>query len=355
MKTLVVAHIYYPQLWPELAECIRNIDGERDLMVTFIDDASVIAAKSDFPEAKFFKSENRGFDIWPFLQAVATVDLSAYDCIVKLHTKRDVEKECDWSFNNCRFNGSLWRNHLLAFCRTPEAWRRTRARLSEPGTGMVADRHVIVRRRDFPWASVRACFDDAVADIRSIPGCKPFDARTAQYVSGTMFAVRPEPLVFLLRKTFSPELFDVSSHDREGQIVYAYLVENLFGLAVSAVGMRLDAFSGSLRWRRFYAPLLRALFRVKETRRRQMVKVLGVPVLWRTKEQSVAWSSLIFAVVMLTWMCLAVWFVSNRTTSADENWALAERPELAKILDADYGYGARFDRWLGNPFIYFRF
>lgn len=350
MRTLVVAHVYYPQFWPELACCIRNIDGMRDLIVTYVDEASVVGAKRDFPTARFFLSENRGFDIWPFLQAVATVDLSVYDCIVKLHTKRDVEKECDWYFNNCRFNGSLWRNHLLAFCRTAEAWRRTRTRLSEPGTGMVADRHVIVRRRDFPWASVRSCFDDAVADIRSIPGCKPFDARTAQYVSGTMFAMRPEPLAFLLKKTFSPEMFDVSSHDREGQIVYAYRVENLFGLAVSAVGMRLDAFNGSLGWRRIYAPLLKALFRVKETRRRQMVKVFGVPVLWRTKEHPVAWPGLILAAAMLAWMCLAVWFVSSRTTSADENRTLAERPEFAKALDADYGYGARFDRWLGDHF-----
>ena len=286
MRTLVVAHVYYPQLWAELADCIRNVDGERDLIVTYVDEASVAEARRDFPTARFFKSKNRGFDIWPFLLAVASVDLSAYDCIVKLHTKRDIVKDHDWCFNDCRFNGPAWRNFLLSFCRTPDAWRRTRAQLVRPDVGMVADRHVIVRRRDFPWSSVRACFDEAVADIRAISGCRPFDAGAAQYVSGTMFACRPEPLEFLLKKAFSPDAFEASSHDRDGQIVYAYRVENMFGLAVSAVGMRIASFSGSLRWRRIYAPVLRAFFRVKETRRHRIVKVLGIPVFWQTKGKS---------------------------------------------------------------------
>ena len=284
MKTLVVAHVYYPQLWPGLADCIRNVDGPRDLIVTFVDEASVAEARRDFPEARFFKSENRGFDIWPFLQAVASVDLSAYGCIVKLHTKRDIVQDRDWVFNHCRFNGPAWRNHLLAFVRTPEAWRKTRARLSARGVGMVADRHVIVRKRDFPWPVVRACLDEAAAEVRGVSGCSAFDAESAQYVSGTMFACRPEPIRFLLKRGFRGEMFDVSGHERDGTILYAHRVENMFGLAVSAVGMRVECFSGSLWWRRTYAPVLRFVFRTKETRRRRMVKVFGVPVFWRTKD-----------------------------------------------------------------------
>ena len=284
MKTLVVAHVYYPQLWPELADCIRNIDGEKDIIVTYVDEASVCAARRDFSEAKFLLCENRGFDVWPFLQAVASVDLSAYGCIVKLHTKRDIVQDREWVFNNCRFNGSAWRNHLLAFVRTPAAWRRTREQLVRPGVGMVADRHVIVRKRDFPWPSVRACLDEAAAEVRGIPGCSAFDAASAQYVSGTMFACRPETVLFLLKRGFRGEMFDISGHERDGTILYAHRVENMFGLAVSAVGQRIVAFNGPLWWRRAYAPLVRLLFRVKETRCRRIVKVLGVPVAWRKKK-----------------------------------------------------------------------
>ena len=284
MRTLVVVHVYYPQLWPELAACVRNIDGERDLVVTYVDEAAVAEARRDFPEARFLKCENRGFDIWPFICALRLVDLGNYGVVVKLHTKRDIIKDHDWFFNNCRFNGAVWRNHLQSFCRTPEAWARTLCRLSEPGVGMVADRHVVVRRRDFPWKAVRECFDAAVAEIRAVDGCAPFDERTAQYVSGTMFAARPEPLAFFLRRGFDVGMFEVSGHTADAEpVLYVHRVENLLGLSVSAVGRRIVAWNGSLRWRRIYAPLLHWALRVKEARNRRMVRILGVTVFWRTK------------------------------------------------------------------------
>ena len=284
MRVLVIAHVFYPQFWPELASCIRNITEQRDIVVTFVDEASVVEARRDFPEAKFLKCENRGFDIWPFICALRTVDLGGYDAVVKLHTKRDIVKDHDWSFNNCRFNGPVWRNHLLSFCRTHEAWARTVRRLSEPGVGMVADRHVVVRRRDFPWKAVRECFDAAVAEIRAVDGCTPFDERSAQYVSGTMFAARPEPLMFFLKHDFDAGMFEVSGHAAGAEpVLYVHCVENILGLSVSAVGRRIVAWNGSLRWRRIYAPLLHWAFRVKETRNRRMVRILGVPVFWRTK------------------------------------------------------------------------
>lgn len=284
MRTLVVAHVYYPRLWPELAECIRNIGGTRDLIVTYVDETAVPEARRDFPEAKFLKCENRGFDIWAFICALRSVDLGTYDAVVKLHTKRDIVKDHDWYFNNCRFNGAAWRNYLLSFCRTPEAWAHTVRRLSESGVGMVADRHVVVRRRDFPWKAVRECFDAAVAEIRAVGGCAPFDERTAQYVSGTMFATRPEPLAFFLKHGFDGRMFEVSGHTADSEpVLYVHRVENLLGLSVSAVGRRIVAWNGSLRWRRIYAPVLRWAFRVKETRNRRMVRIFGVTVFWRTK------------------------------------------------------------------------
>ena len=284
MRVLVVAHVYYPRLWPELAACVRNIDGTRDIVVTYGDEAAVEAARRDFPEARFLRCENRGFDIWPFVAALQSVDLSAYDAVVKLHTKRDIEKDHDWAFNNCRFNGAAWRNHLLAFCRTPEAWRRTAARLGDPKVGMVADRHVIVRRRDFPWQAVRNCFDDAIAELRAIDGCAAFDERTAQYVSGTMFACRPEPLAFFLKHGFDAGMFEVSGHVPGSEpVLYVHVVENLLGLAVSGVGLRIVAFNGSLWWRRIYAPVRWRAFRIKETRNRWVVKAFGIPIAWKRK------------------------------------------------------------------------
>lgn len=287
MKTLVVVHVYYSDFWPELRTCLKNIPSPRDVIITYVDEAAVGEVRRDLPDARFMLSENRGFDIWPFLQAISSVNLSEYGCVVKLHTKRNIVRDYAVRFNHCTFNGAVWRGHLLSFCRTPEAWRKTMRELSRPGTGMVSDRHVIVRKRDFPsyWDSVHKCFDDAVAEIRKIPGGRAFRPSGAQYVSGTMFAARPEPLAFLLKRGFESEMFVASTHANNDCIVYAHIVENMLGLAVSAVGQRIRAYNGSLAWRRLYAPICNGLYRVKVTRRRRIVKVLGIPVSWMLKKE----------------------------------------------------------------------
>ena len=69
-RTLVVIHLYYPQLWKELLECVWSIDGEKDVLVTYGDESAVAEARRDLPEARFIRCENRGFDVWPFLFAL---------------------------------------------------------------------------------------------------------------------------------------------------------------------------------------------------------------------------------------------------------------------------------------------
>ena len=86
MKILCVAHVFYPEFWPELADCIRNVDEPLDLVVTYVDESKDIPGmvRRDFPDAKTVLCENRGFDVWPFFKAISTVDAYGYDLIVKL-------------------------------------------------------------------------------------------------------------------------------------------------------------------------------------------------------------------------------------------------------------------------------
>ena len=245
MKTLVVAHVYYPQLWDELAACIRNIDGARDVVITDVDEASAVEARRDFPDARFLKCENRGYDIWPFVAALQSADLSAYDAIVKLHTKRDVVSDIAFDFNHAVYNGSAWRDFLLGFVRTPEAWRRTRRLLAKPDVGMVAERHVVMRRRDVPVLRTKESFDRAAALLGIVPERV---RRSGQYVAGTMFAAKPAALRPLLEKPLAAEMFDPP----EGHLTetFAHVMERALGLSVTAVGLKIVAFNGSLRLRR---------------------------------------------------------------------------------------------------------
>ena len=256
MKTLVVAHVYYPQLWPELAACVRNIDGERDLVITYGDEAAVQGARRDFPEARFLKCENRGYDIWPFLAALNSADLSRYGVVVKLHTKRDIDDAVRFEFNHAVYNGAAWRNFLLGFVRTPEAWWKTRRLLAKSSVGMVAERHVVMRRRDVPVSRTKESFDAAAEFLGLDPKAV---RRSGQYVAGTMFAAKPAALRPLLGKELAAEMFEIpAGHMTE---TFAHVMERALGLSVTAAGLKIVAFNGSLRLRRAWYRL-RKLIRI---------------------------------------------------------------------------------------------
>lgn len=273
MKTLVIAHVFYPQLWPELADCIRNV-GDCDLVVTYVDEEAVAEARRDFPRARFLLYENRGYDIWPFLAALKTVDLSKYDLVVKLHTKRDIVCEKRNVVGHTLLNGAAWREHLLAFVKTPEAWARTVEKFGHPKVGLVADRHVIFFRRDALKEAHCASFDESVRMLNeewSIPA-----RRSGRFVGGTMFAARAASLRPFAERAFAPEMFGVSGgHDKE---TYAHVLERAFGLAIEGQGYRVVAFNGSVFWRRIGHVVGKFFFDSRRSERRRSVRICGITV-----------------------------------------------------------------------------
>jgi len=273
MRILVIVHVFYPEMWPELADCIRNV-GVADLVVTYVDEDSVRQARLDFPTARFVACENRGYDVWPFLKALKTVDVLSYDIVVKLHTKRDLICPKKDVVGHTLLNGSAWRNHLLAFVRTPDAWARTLRKFDDPRVGLVADRHVIFLRRDGLKAKYCESFDAAVRELTDewhLPA-----RSSGRFVGGTMFAVRAQALRPFLEREFTPEMFGVSAgHDAE---TYAHVLERMFGLAVGAQGYRVVAFNGSVTWRRVGHVVGKFFFDSRRSDRRRSIRICGVTV-----------------------------------------------------------------------------
>lgn len=280
MRVAVIAHVFYPHLWLELAACIRNIADEKDVFITYSDDSAVGAARADFPEARFVRCENRGYDIWPFLKVLQEIDLARYGCVVKLHTKRDIDQ--DLAMNHTWLADSLWREYLLKFVKTRRAWQKTCRRLDCADIGMVADRHVV-----FPKGALerrfQATYDRAREEVEALCGKRVDEG---PYVAGTMFAVRPEPLKLLLKRTYRAEMFEsYGGHDRE---TYAHVMERMMGLCVAAVGLRIEVWSGSARRRidhyasrTFWGKIRRFVFKRQVRNWTYSVKVLGLPVLVR--------------------------------------------------------------------------
>ena len=112
---------------------------------------------------------------------------------------------------------------------------------------MVADRHVVMRRRDVRIERTRQSFDAAAEFL----GLDPKSVRqSGQYVAGTMFAAKPAALRPLLEKPLVAEMFDPP----EGHLTetFAHVMERALGLSVGAAGLRIEAFNGSLGLRRLW-------------------------------------------------------------------------------------------------------
>lgn len=269
MRVAAIVHVFYPEMWPELAGCLRVI-APADLTVTYVDEAAVQEARRDFPAARFICCANRGYDVWPFVTALKAIDLTAFDLVVKLHTKRNIERPYPFVMNGARLNGSAWRDCLLAFAKTPAAWAAACARFEDPRVGLVADRRLVYGRSE----GGRNWFDDAVRELKANFALSP--TRRDFFVGGTMFAVRAPLLKVFADYPFTAEMFAASgSHE---PTTYAHLMERMMGLAVAAQGYRLVGFNGSVFWYRLRWAVRRFLFESRWSSRRHTVRLLGVTV-----------------------------------------------------------------------------
>ena len=283
-RIAAVVHLYYPERWPELASCLKACGRGFDLFVTYVNDDPVLdAVRTDFPDAHFIKaSANRGFDIAPFLQVLDSIDVSAYDYVVKLHTKRDVVEPIPLFINGYDFDGPAWRNHLLRPFRSSESWRLVWESFErDREVKMVADAHVILKPRDTPWEVEREIMrlskERAEKDFAfTLP-------RSPLFVAGTMFAARMEVFKPFLGK-FRGGDFEAS--ERDGTVQLAYQLERLFGFSACSGGGKIVSFDGSfaaVRRRAFVKRSVKAFLRFfyqDKTGRtgRRIIKVLKIPV-----------------------------------------------------------------------------
>ena len=132
-RVLVIAHVFYPELWPPLAERIALIPAPVDLVVTLVEGRSEAMADTivaQFPDVQFEVVPNRGRDMWPLVRVVELGFVGDHDAVLKLHTKASVH----------RVDGAAWRDRLLdSLCPSAEGIGLILELLrTDPGVGMIA-------------------------------------------------------------------------------------------------------------------------------------------------------------------------------------------------------------------------
>lgn len=241
MKFLVILHIYYEYMWPELKSYLKNInEGSYDLVVTLSKSneelqKDILAFNKN---AKIILSENRGYDVWPFIKALNNVELDKYKYLIKLHTKRDLPDESNIIIDNRYFfKGRRWRSLLLSFISSKENFDKCVKCLDEDNSvGMINHKMLLdgtKLKQKFRDKHLKYCVEEAKSLLKKIE-VNIIPADRVNYIGGTMFICRASIMKPLLKLNLNSDDFVAVQRDNENEL--AHVMERVFGWLVTSSG-----------------------------------------------------------------------------------------------------------------------
>ena len=225
-RVAVALHLYFHDLWPEMAAHIRHVPFLDRLYVSIPADAPEGLEErvlGDFPAALVRRVPNRGRDILPFLQWLEVAAQQGIDLICKIHTKRSAHLA----------TGEAWRHDLLAkLLGSPQAVEDIVAAFRhDPALGIVAaGGHVVPST--FYWEANATTVEMLCARMG-------WDVRTSrfQFPASAMFWARVPALLPLRLMGLRDEDFGVERGEPDGTLSHA--IERCFPVASSLAGYRL--------------------------------------------------------------------------------------------------------------------
>ena len=227
-RICVFAHVYYAELWDELARHIVNLPEEiYDLYVNIVESGATRkitpAIRSKFPNAKIQVNKNFGRDIGGFFRLWENIQAENYHAVCLLHTKKSPHVE---------EIGAGWRGDLL------KAILGTKERTEENIKIMQVDKSV-GQIGALNWRQVEPDICELkYAQLLERIG-RPEQVEV-EYLAGTMMFARTEVLakVFSVVKDLELELGDDLSQRAHGSGQWAHAVERFIGHTVEALGYR---------------------------------------------------------------------------------------------------------------------
>lgn len=228
----LLVHVYYPEIVPELFSYANNLDVHlQDVFINVVDEIWTPELHQRLrqlcPSAFILISRNRGRDIGGFLRLLENVDTSRYELFAIMHTKM--------SPHVIRDRADYWRRMLLnAFAGSKEiAAASVEMFKSDNTVGLLASKHW--RGTDISQNTRK--FEEMLDrfEIQS-------QYRDVEYVSGTMFMIRPDIVarIFDVLRDIELEEGDSSSlgFNVDGQLAHA--IERVVGNVTKQMGYRFE-------------------------------------------------------------------------------------------------------------------
>jgi len=228
MKPILIhCHIYYPELWAELKQCILNVSPYPfELRVTIVEEHFILTEdiRKTFPKAHIEIVDNHGYDIGPFVHILNKVDLDKYSYVIKLHTKRDMPIGAMLGVMNVE--GKRWREYALSFLKTSEVFKKVIQTFEQnKKLGMHGNYHLIM--------------DKELHDKESAEKAQKLIQKTGLtnkgsiFVAGTMFMTRAKLLKPVQKLKLKITDFEKPDSQHK-ETTFAHVMERFLGYLVGA-------------------------------------------------------------------------------------------------------------------------
>lgn len=232
-RILVILHIYYHDQVDYFIDKLKNINGcEWKLIVTYStpDEATFRKIKTLRPDAILMPAENVGYDVWPFIKVIKSIDIQEYDYIMKLHTKNtSVAKH---RINGITLRGATWRNILVdSILKSRKHFLKCLEILNnDPQIGMLCSYELL------KGTSVRLPEDNILLqrEARRIG----LNAECKMFCAGTMFIVKPSCLNTIKKAQLDHYSWGTETRSHS-KATLAHVYERIFGSVVSESGMKI--------------------------------------------------------------------------------------------------------------------
>lgn len=238
-KLLIHLHLYYPEYCTELSQCIESLMPEYnfDLFVTLPKQNSYLSQKilASFPNANIQVVENIGFDIYPFVKVIKSVNLDDYSYVIKLHTKRDINFNMFSFFKNKWFGGGNWREGLLSFIKSKENFKLVLSYLNNhEQVGMHGGQAYILNQ-----------FTDDKNAKKSVT--KFINRKSYEYVAGAIFIAKAKVFKLLQTSNIDASKFETSDQNHQN-VQFAHTMERYLGYCVTSNNLEIkDCFTPKIK------------------------------------------------------------------------------------------------------------
>lgn len=241
MRVLVVFHVYYEHLAAYYLDKMRNIHScEWTLIVTGRNLSEQVRnrIKGVKEDAVFLECDNVGYDVWPFIAGIKTVDPDDYDIVIKLHTKNEDGQK--FRLHGEVMTGTEWRGYMVdALMKDGETFRKLLALFEDnPNLGIAYS-----WKLNFNSSGGHPEDGSMLENELSRLG---IERKSSMFCAGTMFAARTCTLKFLLRDDISAEIFQKSGPSHSSSSM-AHVYERLIPISIVSSGWGIKLIPAS-RW-----------------------------------------------------------------------------------------------------------